>query len=182
VGERFVVEVGAVAHGGFCVSRVAEEGNRVVFTRHALPEERVVVEITEGSDGDRFWRGDAVEVLRPSPDRVPAPCPVAGPGGCGGCDFQHVTLSRQRELKATVLREQLAHLAGLEVDPVVAAVPGDVDGLRWRTRMRYAVTPEGGDEGGKVIATGTPEDIARSADSATGQYLRKMLAKTSARV
>ena len=62
----------------------------VVFVRHALPGERVVVEITEGTDGDRFWRGDAVEVLEASPDRVPAPCPYAGPGGCGGCDFQHV--------------------------------------------------------------------------------------------
>ena len=33
---------------------------RVVFIRHAIPGERVVVEMTEGSDGDRFWRGDAV--------------------------------------------------------------------------------------------------------------------------
>ena len=35
----------------------------MVFVRHALPGERVVVEITEGTEGDRFWRGDAVEVL-----------------------------------------------------------------------------------------------------------------------
>jgi tRNA/tmRNA/rRNA uracil-C5-methylase (TrmA/RlmC/RlmD family) len=105
VGERFVVEVGPVAHGGFCVARVAEESNRVVFTRHALPGELVVVVVTEGTDGDRFWRGDAVEVLRADTDRVVPPCPVAGPGGCGGCDFQHVTLPRQRELKASAVRE-----------------------------------------------------------------------------
>ena len=37
--------------------------DRVVFVRHALPGERVVVEVTEGGDGDRFWRGDAVSVL-----------------------------------------------------------------------------------------------------------------------
>ena len=57
VGERLEVEVGPVAHGGHCVARAAE---RVVFVRHALPVERVVVEVTEGTDGDRFWRGDAV--------------------------------------------------------------------------------------------------------------------------
>jgi excinuclease ABC subunit A len=35
--------------------------------------------------------------------------------------------------------------------------------------------PEGGDRGGEVIATGTPEQVARSARSYTGQYLKKML-------
>ncbi|MDJ0968862.1 MAG: excinuclease ABC subunit UvrA [Kiloniellales bacterium] len=35
--------------------------------------------------------------------------------------------------------------------------------------------PEGGDKGGKVIATGTPEDIAGTASSYTGQYLAPLL-------
>ena len=35
--------------------------------------------------------------------------------------------------------------------------------------------PEGGDRGGEVIATGTPEQVARVARSYTGQYLKKML-------
>ena len=100
VGRRYDVEVGPVAHGGHCVARVpAGDGeSRVVFVRHALPGEQVVVELTEGTEGDRFWRGDAVEVLWPSPDRVAAPCPFAGPGLCGGCDFQHVELGAQRRL------------------------------------------------------------------------------------
>jgi tRNA/tmRNA/rRNA uracil-C5-methylase (TrmA/RlmC/RlmD family) len=102
-----------------------------------------VVEITEGTDGDRFWRGDAVEVPEPSPDRVPPPCPYAGPGRCGGCYFQHVTLERQRSLKADVVREQLSRLAGLEVEVSVEPVPGDHEGLRWRTRQRYVELPDG---------------------------------------
>jgi excinuclease ABC subunit A len=36
--------------------------------------------------------------------------------------------------------------------------------------------PEGGDKGGTVVATGTPEDIARAKGSYTGQYLKPMLA------
>ena len=35
--------------------------------------------------------------------------------------------------------------------------------------------PEGGDKGGQVIATGTPEEVARHASSYTGLYLRKLL-------
>ncbi|WP_110181510.1 class I SAM-dependent RNA methyltransferase [Nocardioides solisilvae] len=155
VGERFEAEVGPVAHGGHCVVRVAAdpaepERTRVVFTRHAVPGERVVVEVTEGSDGDRFWRGDAVEVLRASEHRVAPPCPYAGPGLCGGCDFQHVALGHQRDLKASVVREQLVRVARMDAaDPLVAglvveAVPGDLDGLRWRTRSRFVPLPGGG--------------------------------------
>ncbi|MGI6746386.1 MAG: UvrABC system protein A [Firmicutes bacterium ADurb.Bin300] len=35
--------------------------------------------------------------------------------------------------------------------------------------------PEGGDNGGEIIATGTPEQVARCDHSYTGQYLRKQL-------
>ncbi|MCD6272668.1 MAG: excinuclease ABC subunit UvrA, partial [Deltaproteobacteria bacterium] len=35
--------------------------------------------------------------------------------------------------------------------------------------------PEGGDEGGYIVACGTPEDIARVSESYTGQYLKKAL-------
>ncbi|MDQ4019846.1 MAG: excinuclease ABC subunit UvrA, partial [Actinomycetota bacterium] len=35
--------------------------------------------------------------------------------------------------------------------------------------------PEGGDAGGEVIATGTPEDVARVPESYTGQFLRALL-------
>lgn len=138
-----------MAHGGHCIVRLPEPESRVVFTRHAVPGERVVVEITEGTDGDRFWRGDTVEVLSPSPDRVEAPCPVAGPGLCGGCDFQHVAVPAQRDLKAAVVREQLVRLGRLPADDplvaglVVEAVPGDDHGLRWRTRMQWARTDDG---------------------------------------
>jgi tRNA/tmRNA/rRNA uracil-C5-methylase (TrmA/RlmC/RlmD family) len=137
VGEAFEADVGPVAHGGHCVVR---HHDRVVFVRHALPGERVVVAVTEGGDGDRFWRGDAVSVLRASPDRVDAPCPYAGPGLCGGCDFQHVAPEAQRALKAAVVREQLSRLAGIERDVVVEEVPPL---LRWRSRMRYVALPDG---------------------------------------
>ena len=142
VGSEHVLEIGPVAHGGHMVARLHEgEDQRVVFVRHALPGEQARVRITE--DGGRFLRGDAVEILTPSPDRVEAPCVLARPYGCGGCDFQHVSLPAQRELKAAVVREQLSRLAGLDVDVTVEAVPGDNEGLRWRTRMQYVRLPDG---------------------------------------
>jgi excinuclease ABC subunit A len=41
--------------------------------------------------------------------------------------------------------------------------------------------PEGGDAGGHIVATGTPEDIAECEASYTGQYLRPYLARRPAR-
>ena len=41
--------------------------------------------------------------------------------------------------------------------------------------------PEGGDGGGQVVATGTPEDIAAVAESYTGQYLARALAASQDR-
>ncbi len=140
VGERYTVDVGPIAHGGHCVAR--HEG-RVVFVRHTLPGERVVAQVTEGDEGSKFLRADAVEVLSASADRVERPCPFSGPGRCGGCDFQHVRLPAQRELKAAVVREQLLRLAKVDVDVEVEAVPGDREGLDWRTRVQFAVGPDG---------------------------------------
>ncbi|MDO7869481.1 class I SAM-dependent RNA methyltransferase [Nocardioides jiangxiensis] len=150
VGQEHTVEVGQVAHGGFCIARV---DGRALFVRHALPGETVVARITEGTEGDRFWRADAVEVLTPSPDRVEAPCAVAGPGRCGGCDFQHVRPVAQRALKATVVREQLVRVGKLDPEhPLVAGLQvedcsgGDKQlkaGLRWRTRTTFVGLPGG---------------------------------------
>ena len=35
--------------------------------------------------------------------------------------------------------------------------------------------PEGGDEGGTIVATGTPEEVAKVKESYTGQWLKKYL-------
>ncbi|MBB3326687.1 tRNA/tmRNA/rRNA uracil-C5-methylase (TrmA/RlmC/RlmD family) [Friedmanniella antarctica] len=143
------VEVGPVAHGGHCVARldVGDGGpGRVVFVRHALPGERVLLTLTDTSHA-RFWRADATEVLDASPERVAPPCRVAGPGLCGGCDWQHASRVEQRRLKTAVVAEQLQRLAGLTWTGEVEAVPvpGSTtdDGLGWRTRMRYHADDDG---------------------------------------
>ncbi|HEX3707462.1 MAG TPA: TRAM domain-containing protein [Mycobacteriales bacterium] len=133
------LEVGAVGHGGICVAHAPD--GRAVLVRHALPGERVRVVITERKPS--FLRADAVEVLEASPHRVAPPCAFAGPGRCGGCDWQHVALDEQRRLKAEVIAAALQRIARIEREVVVEPVPGDTDGLGWRTRMRLAVGPDG---------------------------------------
>ena len=99
-GDRVEVVVEAPAHGGHCVARL---DGRVLFVRHALPGERITAEITERHRS--YLRADAVEIHEPSPDRVEPPCPYAHPGGCGGCDLQHVASDAQLRWKAAVVEE-----------------------------------------------------------------------------
>ncbi|WP_141929481.1 class I SAM-dependent RNA methyltransferase [Yimella lutea] len=140
VGQEFEVEIGPVAHGGHCVAR--HEG-RVLFVRHALPGERVIARVTDGGDKSSFLRADAVRVLEASDERVDDGCPFAGPGKCGGCDWQHTTAAYQRDLKTAVVREQLQRLAGIEWNGQVQAVPGDDDGAGWRTRVEFTISGGG---------------------------------------
>ncbi|MEU0368892.1 class I SAM-dependent RNA methyltransferase [Streptomyces sp. NPDC006283] len=150
VGQEYEVEVGPVAHGGHCVART--EDGRVLFVRHTLPGEKIVARVTEGEEDSRFLRADAVRVIEASKDRVEAPCPYAGPGKCGGCDWQHAKPGAQRRFKGEVIAEQLQRLAGLTPeeagwDGTVMPAPGDklpageVPG--WRTRVQYAIDAEG---------------------------------------
>lgn len=137
VGERHIVTIEKVAHGGHFIAR--HEG-QVIFVRHAIPGEMVEVEIT--STGASFVRGDARKIIEASPDRVAPPCAFSYPGGCGGCDFQHITVSRQRELKADVIREQFSRIAKREINVTVEEVG---EALHWRTRLSSAT-----DEAGKI--------------------------------
>lgn len=150
VGEEYEVEVGPVAHGGHCIARTSD--GRVLFVRHTLPGEKVVARVTEGEADSRFLRADAVTVLTASKDRVEAPCAFAGPGKCGGCDWQHAKPGAQRRLKGEVVAEQLQRLAGLTPEEAGwdgTVMPAEGDKLpagevpQWRTRVQYAIDEDG---------------------------------------
>ncbi|MFJ5225135.1 class I SAM-dependent RNA methyltransferase [Streptomyces sp. NPDC088400] len=150
IGEEYEVEVGPVAHGGHCVARTDE--GRVLFVRHALPGEKVRARVTEGEEDSRFLRADAVEIIDASKDRVEAPCKYAGPGRCGGCDWQHAKPGAQRRFKGEVITEQLSRLAGLTPeqagwDGTVMPAPGDKlpagEVPAWRSRVQYAIDEDG---------------------------------------
>ncbi|MDD9206385.1 TRAM domain-containing protein [Georgenia sp. 10Sc9-8] len=149
--ELLELEIGAPAHGGHCVAR---HDGRVVFVRHAVPGERVRARVLDRRS--RFWRAEAVEVLRPSPDRVPSVWPEAGPGGVGGGELAHVALPAQRRWKQEVLADTLRRIGGPAVAEDVAALvgaaappveqlPGDevTGGLGTRTRIELTVDEDG---------------------------------------
>ena len=132
VGQRLTVDIEKIAHGGHFIARHESENGKkaVIFVRHAIAGEKVEIEIT--STSSNFIRADVVEVISASPDRVQAPCEYSHRNGCGGCDFQHISIARQRTLKSEVITEQFARIAKMDVSVDVEEVD---EPLHWRTRV-----------------------------------------------
>lgn len=134
-GDQLEVDVTAIAHGGHCIARY--EG-RVIFVRHTIPGERIIVEISDVTKS--YARGNCISVITPSKYRVGPPCSFARFDGCGGCDFQHIDLSYQRQLKSEIIREQFARLAKINIQLEVEEVKPT---LHWRNRMEFTVSENG---------------------------------------
>ncbi len=135
------LKIERVAHGGIFVAR--HEG-RVVFVSHTAPGETVRAKVFEDKGGS-FCRADTIEVLTPSPKRVPHIWKEADRLGAGGAEFGHLALEYQRQLKTDVLEESLSRMAGISERVQVMPVPGDelTNGLGYRTRIQLHVSNEG---------------------------------------
>jgi tRNA/tmRNA/rRNA uracil-C5-methylase (TrmA/RlmC/RlmD family) len=148
-GDLIDLDVTDVAHGGVFVGR---HDGRVVFVPDAVPGERVRVRLTDTAKAS-FWRGEVLEVLDASPDRVSHVWPAADVANPperrpGGADFGHIALDRQRELKLRVLTDALHRIGGLDLPVSIApagvdGVADTADGTRWRTRVSLHVDEEG---------------------------------------
>ena len=135
VGDRAIVSIEKIAHGGHFIARHL---GAVIFVRHAIPGEEVEIEIT--SIGKSFNRADVTKVISASADRVSAPCIYAHSAGCGGCDFQHISLNRQRDLKSEVITEQFLRIAKKDL---VVKVEEVGTALGYRTRFSAVTTRDG---------------------------------------
>lgn len=139
LGEQVELDIDGIAHGGESVARL---DGWVFFIRHAIPGERVLVQITEV--GKSFHRADAVEIIDASPDRITPACSYFHPGGCGGCDFHHISLQRQRDLKSQVISEQFQRVAKMEISvPVREVSLSENSGARYRGRLTLHVDKSG---------------------------------------
>jgi len=140
VGQRLTVDIEKIAHGGHFIARHESENGKkaVIFVRHAIPGEKAEIAIT--STSANFIRADVVEVISPSPDRVKAPCTYSHRDGCGGCDFQHISIARQRVLKSEVIKEQFERIAKMDVLVEVEEVG---EPLHWRTRVTATTDSDG---------------------------------------
>ena len=137
IGDIVKLDIGIIVHGGHFIAR---HNNQVVFVRHGISGEVANVKIT--SIKSKLAFGDAIEILKPSKDRVKPLCKYSKPDGCGGCDFQHISPKIQIILKKNIVRDQFKRIAKIDINPDVISVEPFV-GLHWRSRLDLAISNNG---------------------------------------
>jgi 23S rRNA (uracil1939-C5)-methyltransferase/tRNA (uracil-5-)-methyltransferase len=110
-------------------SKIENRSGWVVMVPFTLPGERVRVRVYRNHKN--FSEADLLEVLTPSPHRIPAPCPLFG--RCGGCQYQHLTYTEQLAWKRRQVEELLQHMAGVEFP--VSSVIGSPRGYGYRSKI-----------------------------------------------
>ncbi len=137
IGDIVTLNIGKIVHGGHFIAR---HNNQVVFVRHGISGEIANVKIT--SINSKLAFGDAIEILKKSKDRVKSPCKYSKPGGCGGCDFQHISPEIQKNLKKIIIQDQFNRIAKIDINPeVISTEP--LTGLNWRSRLDLAISNNG---------------------------------------
>ena len=132
-GEEVTLTIDRMAYGGRGVGRV---DGFVVFVPDAAPGDRVRAKLWRIKPG--YAEADLVAVESPGKERVLPPCPFFGP--CGGCIWQHLGYAAQLAAKEHIVRESLAHLAGLrdlEIRPMLSMA----DPWRYRNKMEFTFHP-----------------------------------------
>jgi 23S rRNA (uracil1939-C5)-methyltransferase len=125
-GDVLELTVDSLAHGG---NGVARHDGYVVFVAGAVPGDRV--RATVGKAKKAYAEARAIEIVEPSPDRVPARADHPG------APWQVLPYERQLAVKAAQVREALeriGHLEGFELEPIVPAV----EQWRYRNKLEYS--------------------------------------------
>src|SRR3954462_3069725 len=126
-GGELELTVDRLAYGGNGVAR--REDGYVVFVAGAVPGDRVRAVV--GKAKRAYAEARAVEIVEPSPDRVP---PLADHPGA---PWQVLPYERQLQVKAEQVREALeriGHLSDFELEPIVPAV----EQWRYRNKLEYS--------------------------------------------
>jgi 23S rRNA (uracil1939-C5)-methyltransferase len=133
IGDLHEIQLTDLTYSASAVGRINEI---VTFVHRGGPGETAQVEITEVKK--RHLHAQINEIISPSPDRCPPPCPYFD-AGCGGCQWQHINVDAQLDAKAQVLVEALSRIGGLSSLPDITRHPAPQP-LGYRNHIRLAVT------------------------------------------
>ena len=135
--HTFELTLHGMAHGGRAVGR---HGGKAIFVPYAIPGERITARITD--DRKRYAFAEGVTLLEASPHRVVPRCAHFGPGGCGGCHFQHIAYEAQLQFKREIVVDQLQRIGGFADPPVLPTLPSPQP-WGYRSHATFHVNAEG---------------------------------------
>lgn len=121
--EKYLVRADGLAVGGssICTSLDSKQTKKL-FIPMLIPGEQALVQIKKESQG--FLEGEITEILEQSSSRQTPPCEYFG--RCGGCQLQHMTIQKERELKLEMISsyfERQAKLLPIKLESLSDALP-----------------------------------------------------------
>ncbi|SRR6266498_2789905 len=134
--DTFNILLERLTYGGDAMGRLND--GRAVFVPFGLPGERVRIRLTE--EKRNFARGELVEILDASPDRIIPRCKHFGI--CGGCHYQSLPYEEQLKAKTEILRDQLIRIGRIENPPVQKMVASP-NPWNYRNHVQFHLTDEG---------------------------------------
>lgn len=130
-----------LTYGGDAMGRLQDPtgaGGRAVFVPFGLPGETVRIQLTQ--EKQNFARGEILEILKPSPDRITPKCKHFIQ--CGGCHYQNLSYEKQLLAKADILRDQLQRIGKIENPPVQPTVTSP-EQWNYRNHVQFHLTDDG---------------------------------------
>jgi 23S rRNA (uracil1939-C5)-methyltransferase len=115
----------------------------------------------------RFARAAVESVLVASPDRVDAPCVHYTRDGCGGCQWQHVSLDAQRAAKARIVADAFERVGRQPIARPV--VHGDAQPFGYRRTVRFTVRGRGAARVGGFHGANDPDHVVDVATCALAE-------------
>ncbi|GAA4868628.1 23S rRNA (uracil(1939)-C(5))-methyltransferase RlmD [Paenibacillus vulneris] len=106
--EEYEADIVGIGHEGEGVGRV---NGFTLFIKGALPGERVLVKVLKLKK--QYGYAKLLRILKPSPDRIAAPCPIYSQ--CGGCQLQHLSYEAQLRFKRQLVVDNLQRIGKLQV-------------------------------------------------------------------
>ena len=131
-GAEIEITIDRLAAGGDGVGR--DVAGRVTFVADTAPGDRVRVRLPIAKAKATFVHAELLDVLKPGPSRVEAPCEYFVSRTCGGCQWQHVALEAQQAAKHAIVAFALRRhvTAGMQMKGLIAGSAA----FGWRRRAR----------------------------------------------
>jgi 23S rRNA (uracil1939-C5)-methyltransferase len=129
-GDLVELHIENIAHGGQGVARLERF---VLFVKGGVPGDVVRARVVRKKKD--YAETKILEIIEPSPDRIPAPCPYAG--HCGGCQWQHVRYERQLQYKKGFIEESLQRIGGRPGVRVHDVLPSERP-FGYRNKMEFS--------------------------------------------
>lgn len=120
--EETIIDIIGMNHDGEGVGRA---NGYTLFVQGALPGETVRVRVMKTKK--QYGYAKLLEIVKASPDRVSAPCPIYDQ--CGGCQIQHMSYAGQLAWKRQLVVDNLQRIGKLNVMVEDADAQGDKENL-----------------------------------------------------